>query len=202
MGLHGKLKIRWRLLSPSRYRSHSGILIESAVYFHQPKLFIIFFHGCGITATSNLDQDYPSEALFSFKIELYNCVAEEQPLKVYTKKDYLDAVNEFVKLIDRKYGEMVEAVYVGGSVARGDFVPGRSDIDFYVVSKASNKEELQKKLNEEAKKLEAKYFKDLRYLHDEVIGATVTTLEELCKGCSFLGTGFEYQNFIKTGKLL
>jgi predicted nucleotidyltransferase len=123
-------------------------------------------------------------------------------MKVYTKKDYQSATDDFVRVIDSKYDEVVKAVYVGGSVARGDFVPGRSDIDFYIVLRAGNKEELQKKLNEEVKKLEAKYFRDLRYLHDEVIGATVTTLEEIREGCSFLGTGFEYQNFIRTGKLL
>lgn len=123
-------------------------------------------------------------------------------MKTYTKEDYLNALNEFVDVVARKYSEEVKAVYVGGSVARGDFVPRRSDVDFYIVSKGDNKEELQKKLEEEVRKLETRYFKDLRHLHDEVVGATVTTLEEIQKGTSFLGTGFEYQNFIKTGKLL
>lgn len=123
-------------------------------------------------------------------------------MKTYTKKDYLDALNEFVDVVARKYSGEVKAVYVGGSVARGDFVPGRSDIDFYIVSNDDNKEELQKNLEGEARKLETRYFKDLKHLHDEVVGVTVTTLEEIRKGISFLGAGLEYQNFIKTGKLL
>lgn len=123
-------------------------------------------------------------------------------MKTYTIEDYLNAMNRFVDVVAKKYGEGVKAVYVGGSVARGDFVPGRSDIDFYIVSKGDNKEELQKSLEGEARKLEIRYFRDLRHLHGEVVGVTVTTLTEIQKGTSFLGTGFEYQNFIKTGKLL
>lgn len=123
-------------------------------------------------------------------------------MKPYTKKDYLNTLDEFVNVVVRKYSEEVKTVYVGGSVARGDFVPGRSDIDFYIVSKDDNKEELQKKLEKEVRRLETKYFKDLKHLHDEVIGVTVTTLTEVQKGTSFLGAGLEHQNFIKTGKLL
>lgn len=120
----------------------------------------------------------------------------------YVKKDYLDALRELVDDIMAKYATAVKAIYAGGSVARGDFVPGRSDIDVYVVLGDSNKDEFQKLLEAEAGRIEAKHFEDLKPVLDEVIGVTVTTLEEIRNGKSFLGAGFEYHNFVNSGKLL
>lgn len=58
------------------------------------------------------------------------------------------------------------------------------------------------RLKEKAKRIEMKYLSNLRSIHDEVISVEVTTIEEVKSGRSFLGASFEYQNFIKDGKLL
>ena len=122
-------------------------------------------------------------------------------MKSYSQRDYYDAVKELIGAITEKYGNKVEAIYAGGSFARGDFVPGRSDIDIYIVLK-NGKEELQRDLQCEALEIEKKHFKELRSMIDEVLGVTVTTRKEIEEGQSFLGSGFEYSNFINEGKLL
>jgi len=120
----------------------------------------------------------------------------------YTKNYYLKALSELVDDIVAKYAVKIKAIYVGGSVARGDFVPGRSDIDIYAVLREDDKDEIQKRFEAEARRIEEKYFEDLKPVLDEVIGVTVTTLEEIRNGKSFLGKGFEYHNFVNSGKLL
>lgn len=122
-------------------------------------------------------------------------------MRKYSHKDYHDAVSELVEVIAKHHGEQVKAVYAGGSFARGDFVPGRSDVDLYVVVKGE-KEELQEALHNKALEIERRHFNNLRAALDEVLGVTVTTLKEVEEGNSFLAMGFEYANFIKDGKLL
>jgi len=122
-------------------------------------------------------------------------------MKKYSQKDYYNAVEELVNVVTKRYGHKIKAIYAGGSFARGDFVPGRSDIDLYVVAE-NRKEELQRDLQGEALEIEKKYFDDLKPVFDQVLGITVTTLQEIQEGKSFLGAGFEYSNFIKEGKLL
>jgi len=122
-------------------------------------------------------------------------------VKKYSEKDYFDAVNEFIDATVEKHEDEVQAIYAGGSIARGDFAPGRSDIDIYVVARGE-KENLQKTLEEAARKIEEKHFEELGHAIGEVVGVTVTSQEEIRKGTSFLGTGFEYRNFINNGKLL
>lgn len=122
-------------------------------------------------------------------------------MKKYSQKDYYDAVSELVNVITKRYGNKIRAIYAGGSFARGDFVPGRSDIDLYVVVE-DRKEEFQRDLQQEALKTEKKYFKELRSVFDEVLGVSTTTLQEIQEGKSFLGAGFEYSNFVREGKLL
>jgi predicted nucleotidyltransferase len=122
-------------------------------------------------------------------------------MRKHSQKDYYDAVNELVQAIVRRDESNLKVIYAGGSFARGDFVPGRSDIDIYVVAE-NRKEELQRELEGEALNIEKKYFPDLKSIFDEVVGISITTLKEIREGTSFLGSGFEYSNFIKEGKLL
>lgn len=122
-------------------------------------------------------------------------------MKKYSREDYYDAVNELIEVLTGRYRKSLKAIYAGGSFARGDFVPGRSDIDIYVVAE-NRKEELQRELQKEVLKIEKKRFTDLRSILDEVLGISVTTLKEIQEGTSFLGLGFEYSNFVREGKLL
>jgi predicted nucleotidyltransferase len=122
-------------------------------------------------------------------------------MKKYSREDYYNAVNGLIEVITGRYKNSLKTIYAGGSFARGDFVPGRSDIDIYVVAE-NRKEKLKRELQGEALKIEKKHFTDLRSIFDEVLGISVTTLKEIREGTSFLGLGFEYSNFIKEGKLL
>jgi predicted nucleotidyltransferase len=122
-------------------------------------------------------------------------------MKSYSQEDYYDAVHELVRVIAEKYGDKVDSVYAGGSFARGDFVPGRSDIDIYIVLR-DGKEELEAGMKREALETEKRRFKELKSVVDAVLDITVTTEKEVEGGQSFLGAGFEYSNFVKEGKLL
>lgn len=119
----------------------------------------------------------------------------------YPRENYYNAVNELIEVITERYGNSLKAIYAGESFARGDFVPGRSDVDIYVVV-SNGKEELQRDLQGEALSIENRYFGKLKSILDEVLSVTVTTLREIREGRSFLGAGFEYSDFIKEGKLL
>jgi predicted nucleotidyltransferase len=122
-------------------------------------------------------------------------------MNMYTRKDYYDSVNELIALVTEKHGSEITAIYAGGSFAREDFVPGRSDIDVYVVVK-DDSEELRRFLEQKAEEVERKYFNNLRSVLGEVLSIATTTLEEVQSGRSFLGAGFEYSNFMDTGRLL
>jgi len=123
-------------------------------------------------------------------------------MRNHTREEFVDAVNELINTIVGKHGDEIEAIYAGGSFVRGDFVPGRSDVDLYVVAKKSDGKGLQKIFAQEARELEKKCFADLKQIHDEVLSIEVTTLDEIKTGKSFLGAGFEYHSFIASGKLL
>jgi predicted nucleotidyltransferase len=122
-------------------------------------------------------------------------------MKDYSQEDYDGAVSELVSVIAKKHGDRVEAVYAGGSFARGDFVPGRSDMDIYIVLK-DEKEGLQEDLKHEVLEIERKHFKELKSVIGAVLDLTLTTEKEIESGQSFLGAGFEYSNFINEGRLL
>lgn len=121
----------------------------------------------------------------------------------YTHRDYDAAVAELIRAVADKYRDRIKAVYAGGSYGRGDFVPGRSDVDLYFVGVEDyDKEELERLLKNVALEIEEKSLKELQPVLDEVLSVTVTTLQEITEGKSFLGSGFNYSNFIHDGRLL
>jgi len=123
-------------------------------------------------------------------------------MKRVSKEDYREAIEELVEFCGKsRHKENIVAVYLGGSVARGDFSPGRSDIDIYVVV-SGRKKEIEEELREAARRISAGKLGPLFEVHQDPIGIAVTTLSEIRAGRSFLAAGFEYHNFIKTGKLL
>jgi predicted nucleotidyltransferase len=67
------------------------------------------------------------------------CKAYGEMMKKYSWEDYYNAVNGLIEVITGRYKSSVKTICAGGSFARGDFVPGRSDIDIYVV--AENRKE-------------------------------------------------------------
>ncbi|WP_353892860.1 nucleotidyltransferase domain-containing protein [Proteinivorax hydrogeniformans] len=106
------------------------------------------------------------------------------------RESYFEALDEVKNICQIKFADEICSVYVGGSVARGDFVPGRSDIDLYIVLKSN---EIQNKLQLELEKIKSK---------EKPISVAYTTKKEVIGGQSFLGSGFEYNNFIREGKLI
>lgn len=119
-----------------------------------------------------------------------------------SKTDYLEAIEEIEECCKNSvHKSNIVTVYVGGSVARGDFSPGRSDIDIYVIVN-DKKEEIESELKQAAGEISTRKLSDVMKVHQEPIGITPTALQEIRRGDSFLGAGFEYHNFMKTGKLL
>lgn len=106
---------------------------------------------------------------------------------------------EFCK--SSKCGDEIVALYLAGSAARGDFVPGRSDIDIYVVVR-EDKEGIEEALKKAARRIASERLAGLFEIHREPLGISVATLTEAKTGKSFLGAGFEHQNFMRTGRLL
>lgn len=60
-------------------------------------------------------------------------------MRRFSREDYINAVRDLVDAIVSEYEGFVEAIYAGGSYARGDFTPECSDIDIYVVLKEGDK---------------------------------------------------------------
>ncbi len=108
------------------------------------------------------------------------------------RENYFRAIGELVKYCRRsKCRDEIVALYLGGSVARGDFVPGRSDIDIYAVAR-DDKGGVERILKGAARRIASESLRELFEIHREPLGITVTTIEEVRSGSSFLGTGFEY----------
>lgn len=117
-----------------------------------------------------------------------------------TKQDYLAVVDQIQRFCKGQFPNLI-ALYLGGSVARGDFVPGRSDIDLYAVT-AEKDGDLEERLTSFAGELGQAVLKSVAAVHPSPVGISFTTLKEIEDGSSFLGSGFEYWNFINTGQLL
>jgi len=120
---------------------------------------------------------------------------------VVRKEDYDKAVAEFIKNLREELGEHIKAIYVAGSYARGDFVPGRSDIDIYIVLDKRDLS-IENKINEIAQRIEEKYLKEVEYYHQAPFSVTITSIEEIKSERSWLGLGWEYYIFKKEGVLL
>jgi len=118
-----------------------------------------------------------------------------------SKEDYDRAVDEFIGSIGSRFGEKVVSVYAAGSYARGDFVPGRSDIDVYVVTKVGDSD-VEKELRSLADPIVEKYLRDVKLIQPDVLSLAVTSLEDVRAGKSWLGIGWEYYAFKRESKLL
>ncbi len=103
----------------------------------------------------------------------------------YSHKDYYDAVNELIDKITKKYKDKICAIYAGGSFARGDFVPGRSDIDLYIVVEG-REEQFQKDLQNAVSKIEKKYFKELSPVFGKVLDKVYKLIPNLEKKFKWL----------------
>ena len=114
---------------------------------------------------------------------------------------YLDFVNEIVHSIsDIDRGQNIVSVYLGGSVARGDYVVGASDIDIYIVVKSiENTNEIDSGIQCIAK---CRLHEELLSWCPDGVSVTFTTYNDIKTGRSWLGSVSDYYSFQETGKLL
>lgn len=117
-----------------------------------------------------------------------------------TADNYVAAIDEFV-MQTAGYAPQIVAIYLGGSVARGDHTPGRSDIDVFVVLRERDGE-LERSLRESARAIEVRHLAAVMRSNPEPLSVTFTSLDEIDNGSSFLGVGFEYHQFVETAKRL
>ena len=110
-----------------------------------------------------------------------------------SRENYEQAVRELVEAVVKEFGDAVVSIYVAGSFARGDYMPGRSDVDVYVV--LSRDGGVFEGIRRRAREIEEKYLSEVRDYHPEPLGVSMTTLEEIRSGRSWLGIGWEYRIF-------
>lgn len=118
-----------------------------------------------------------------------------------SEQTYYDVLDEVAAISEREFTEEVTAVYVSGSVARGDFTPGRSDIDLYVVLNERNSR-IEEQYRDALDELEEEYLAELQQIEPDALSVAFTSTQEIDSGESFLGSGFAYHTFVDNGQLL
>ena len=114
---------------------------------------------------------------------------------------YFAAIDDLLAYCRAHAADQIVSIYLGGSVARGDFTPDRSDIDIYIVLRERNPA-VERAIAEAARQIEAQRFSVLLRYNPEPLSVTFTSLEEIDNERSFLGAGFEHQGFVTTAKRL
>lgn len=117
-------------------------------------------------------------------------------MNIYT--DFI--INDLVNLlpsIDKENN--VVAVYLGGSMSRGDYIVGISDIDIYVVV---NNIEKTNQINLSIQDIARHKLNELLSWCPDGVTVAFTTYNEVKEGKSWLGSNTEYYSFQETGKLL
>ncbi len=118
------------------------------------------------------------------------------------KETYLKALDRIEEICEEKhFSEHIETVYLSGSVARGDFVPGRSDIDLYIVLDERD-ENIENSFRQQMNEVVDEYLQELKKYDPDGVSTAFTSLEEIENEETFLGAGAEYQNFIESAELL
>lgn len=117
------------------------------------------------------------------------------------RNNYWKVIDEFRDYVSSNNFDNIYAIYLGGSVARDEFIPNRSDIDLYVITTKKD-ETIENNLLSQARLLVNINLPKLVQNCEDPISVSFTLLEELKNGTSWLGYGLEYYSFIKTSKLI
>ena len=115
---------------------------------------------------------------------------------------YQQAIDSLLGKLNNEFKDNLSSVLVVGSWARGDFIPGQSDIDINVVMKTGAGSDYENKIKKIASDIQHEFLSGLPYLKEEVIGISVTTQEEIISGTSYLGSGFVYYDFINSSLVI
>lgn len=118
-----------------------------------------------------------------------------------TTNNYDAALEAFAAYCADRHAAAIAAIYLGGSVARGDHTPGRSDIDLFVVLNERDAA-IEHDIAHHAELLGQRHMAALLRFNPEPVSATFTSLGEIDEEASFLGAGFEYHNFVATTRRL
>jgi predicted nucleotidyltransferase len=120
-----------------------------------------------------------------------------------SREDYEGAVNELVAFARDKLGDKISSIYVVGSYARGDFIPGRSNIDLFIVVKGGVDEvvRIQKQLEPYAAQLNEKYLSDVGWtLNKGALGLYYTNFDGALD--FYVDDAWEYHLLMRESKLL
>lgn len=121
-----------------------------------------------------------------------------------SKEDYENAVSELTSFAKEKLGNHILAIYAVGSYARGDFLLGKSNIDFFIVVKPSKMEkivEIGELLDQYAERLGEKYLGDVgNILKKRALGIYIASLEDL--KTFYTEDAWEYHLLMREAKLL
>ncbi len=115
---------------------------------------------------------------------------------------YHQAIDSVIEQLKINFKDDIISIIVVGSWARGDFIPGQSDIDLNIVINAGDSSECEVKARTLADSIQKKYLSEFPNLKEEIIGICVTTMDEIKSGKSHLGSGFVYYDFLNSSKIL
>ena len=114
-------------------------------------------------------------------------------------RSFINDLTELLPAINESNNESIISVYLGGSVSRGDYIVGISDIDLYMVMKNQNE---SNEINNAIQNLAKKELPELLSWCPDGVTVAFTSYQDIKSGASWLGNGSEYLNFQEAGKLL
>lgn len=113
---------------------------------------------------------------------------------------YIGFIDEIIKIIPRiNTANNIVSVYLGGSVSRGDYVVGASDIDIYVVVNDYNGTAL---INHTIREIAKEKLPQLLSWCPDGVAVTYTTYDDIKTGKSWLASNSDYFTFQNSGTLL
>ena len=115
---------------------------------------------------------------------------------------YEQAIDSLLDSVNNEFEDNVLSVLIVGSWARGDFIPGQSDIDINIVMRTGTGSDHEKQIREIAGNVQNEFLSGSPQLKEEVIGTSVTTIEEIKSGSSYLGGGFVYYDFLNSSQVI
>lgn len=118
-------------------------------------------------------------------------------------------MDEYIKFINKLTEDLsafnkidnIVSVYIGGSISRGDYIVGASDIDIYVVCNIEDNN-LKASFENYVKNICNEFLLEIKSWYPDVVSIAFTTYKGVKDGTSFLGKGADYYSFNDFAKLI
>lgn len=118
-------------------------------------------------------------------------------------------MDEYIQFINKLEGNLpdfdkidnIVSVYIGGSVSRGDYIVGASDIDMYVVCNIED-DNFKASFENYVQNISNEFLLEIKSWYPDVVSIAFTTYKDVKTGVSFLGKGADYYSFNDSGKLI